>query len=157
MPVQVDKWAATPWKHENVGPTNVSSITCLIEHDGKSALFTGDADPVVVIEAWKRLEKERGKMRLDLLKLNHHGSRKNCSPALLQTLRPKRVLISSDGSYYGHPEKEALSYVIKHVPGVELIFNYDNEYSQPWTDVAAQSKWGYTAKAAGAIGVVVQL
>ena len=157
-PLQVDVWSGTPWAHEDVGATNLSSITCLLEHDGKSALFTGDADPSIVLTAWKRLVQERGKpVRLDLLKLNHHGSRKNCSPELVKALKPRKVLVSSDGSIYGHPEKESLSYVVKHSPNVELFFNYDNAYTQAWTDPSEQAKWGYTAQSGDGLGIEVRL
>jgi beta-lactamase superfamily II metal-dependent hydrolase len=156
--LEVGDWADTRWTHDDVGATNLSSIVCLLEHGGKSALFTGDADPTVVLAAWQRLEKERrSKVQLDLLKLNHHGSHKNCSPALLQRLRPGKVLVSSDGSIYGHPEKEALAYAIKHSPGVELIFNYDNEYSRPWLNKRQHLKWKFSARAGNELGVDIRL
>jgi hypothetical protein len=102
-PLEIDTWAAMPWQHKDVGATNLSSITLLLEHGGRSALFTGDADPVVVTQAWQRPEDERGgKLRLHLLRLNHHGSRNNTSPELMRALRPQQVLVSSDGSCCGH-------------------------------------------------------
>lgn len=147
LPLRIDQWSNT-WTHDDVGPANLSSIVCLLEYKGKSALFTGDADPTIVVSAWKRLAKERGQApKLNLLKLNHHGSKKNCSPELISLLRPKHVLISSDGSIYGHPEKEALATIIKQSEGVELIFNYDNEYSRPWLDNAEKKRWGFTSRA----------
>lgn len=159
-PLQIDVWSQTEWVRADVGATNLSSITCLLEHDGKLALFTGDADPVLVLSAWQRLQAKRKNLknrRLDFLKLNHHGSRKNCSPELIAALKPKVVLVSSDGSIYGHPEKEALSYVIQNSPGVELVFNHDNEYTSPWVDNAEQDKWGYSAYAGNSFGVEVEL
>lgn len=146
LPLDIPGWAGS-WKRADVGASNLSSIVCLLECNDKAALFTGDADPTVVVSAWRRLGKERGKStRLDFLKLNHHGSKRNCSPDLISALKPARVLISSDGSYYGHPEKEALATVVHYAPKVELIFNYDNKFSRPWLDCGQQKRWDFTAR-----------
>ena len=130
----------------------------LIEHEGRAAVLTGDAYPSVVIEGWRRLTAGRGKApNVDLLKLSHHGSHTNTSPSLLSTLKPKRVLISTDGSGYGHPHAETLAWAIKAIKGVELVFNHDNEYSQPWASSAQQPSAGFSVRLGGAAGVDVEL
>lgn len=118
---------------EDSSVANGSSLALLLEHKGRAALMAGDAYPSVVAAAWRRLIRERGgAVALDLLKLSHHGSSTNTSPQLLALLKPKKVLVSTDGSGYGHPHAETLAWALQEIPGVELLFNYSNEYSLPW-------------------------
>lgn len=118
---------------EDSSVANGSSLALLLEHKGRAALMAGDAYPSVVAAAWRRLSRERsGVVALDLLKLSHHGSSTNTSPQLLALLKPKKLLISTDGSGYGHPHAETLAWAVKEIPDVELLFNYSNEYSLPW-------------------------
>lgn len=143
---------------EDTSEANGSSIALLIEHEGRAVVLTGDAYPSVVLKGWRRLIAERGdEPRVDLLKLSHHGSHTNTSPALLRALKPTRVLISSDGSAYGHPHAETLAWAIKAIKGLELVFNHDNEYSQPWGSTAAQHGAGFKVRVGGTRGVDIEL
>lgn len=135
-PIDLDALAKARFSEDD-SVANGSSIALLLECKGKSALLAGDAYPSVLSAAWKRLYDERaGEIRLDLLKLSHHGSGTNTSPRLLAQLRPRHILISTDGSGYGHPHAETLSWALSQDPHVGLAFNYDNSYSKPWMDLA---------------------
>ncbi|MBB5206373.1 beta-lactamase superfamily II metal-dependent hydrolase [Inhella inkyongensis] len=121
---------------EDSSVANGSSLALLLEHKGRAALMAGDAYPSVLAAAWRRLCRERGgAVGLDLLKLSHHGSSTNTSPQLLGLLKPKKLLITTDGSGYGHPHAETLAWALLQIPDVELIFNYSNEYSLPWETI----------------------
>ena len=67
------------------------------------------------------------------------------------------MLISTDGSAYGHPHAETLAWAIKAIKGVELVFNHDNEYSQPWAASARQLGTGFSVRVGGRAGVEIQL
>ncbi len=122
---------------EDSSVANGSSLALLLEYKGRAALMAGDAYPSVLASAWRRLCRERGEtIALDLLKLSHHGSSTNTSPQLLALMKPKKLLISTDGSGYGHPHAETLAWALQQVPDVELIFNYSNAYSLPWKSVS---------------------
>lgn len=122
---------------EDDSVANGSSVALLLECNGKSALLAGDAYPSVLSAAWKRRCNERAvEIRLDLLKLSHHGSNTNTSPQFLTLLKPRRILISTDGSGYGHPHAETLAWALSQDPHIGLAFNYDNSYSMPWMDLA---------------------
>ena len=157
LPIDLDDLAARTFE-EDVSQANGSSIALLVEHQGRAAVLTGDAYPSVVLKGWRRLVADRGQApRVDLLKLSHHGSHTNTSPALLRTLKPRRVLISTDGSAYGHPHAETLAWAIKAIKGVELVFNHDNEYSQPWASTAKQPGASFSVRVGSPGGVDIDL
>ncbi len=135
-PIDLPALAAARF-NEDDSVANGSSLALLLEYRDKAALFAGDAYPSVVQAAWSRLCKERGSdIKLDLLKLSHHGSSTNTSPRLLGLLKPRRILISTDGSGYGHPHAETLAWALTGENTQELLFNHDNAYSRPWVDLA---------------------
>ncbi len=127
---------------------NGSSIALLAEHDGKRCLLTGDAYPGVLMESFERLFAERGPspLRLDAMKVSHHGSRGNTTWPLLYRVECGRYLFSTDGSMFGHPDDECVSRVIAHGgPGATLCFNYRCERTEAWADPALARAKEYTA------------
>jgi len=128
-PIDIDRLAAEPFSEDD-SVANGSSIVLLLEQGRKAAVLTSDAYPSLVLAGWKRVVASRGSApRLDLLKPSHHGSSTNALPELLRTLKPRRVLVSSDDSTYGHPHAQTLARAVRELNGVELLFNCDNEYS----------------------------
>ena len=126
---------------------NGSSIAFLAEYGGKSALLLADAHPTIVAASVKRLCDERGMSQLpvDVLKISHHGSKGNTSAALLKLLDCRRVLISTNGARFQHPDAPCMAQVIKHCRPTEIHFNYRSEQTKPWIDKDAQKKFGYRA------------
>ena len=132
---------------EHVTETNASSIAFLAEHRGKSCLFAADAQPYVLEKTVQRLLAERGETRLqiDAVKVSHHGSRGNTSPALLRLLSCKHFLISTDGSgSSNHPHAETLARIVQECgPGVELWFNYRSDETKIWDDAYLKRRHEY--------------
>jgi beta-lactamase superfamily II metal-dependent hydrolase len=156
-PIDLEALAQARFGEDN-SVANGSSIGLLLECKGKSALLAGDAYPSVLAAAWNRLRKERGaEIPLDLLKLSHHGSSTNTSPRLLALLQPRRILISTDGSGYGHPHAETLAWALSQSPQLGLVFNYDNSYSRPWKALLGSPALRETADVGDGLGVCVRL
>lgn len=91
---------------------NLSSIVCLAELDGKRMLLTGDArgDKVLLgLEAAGLLTKDEP-MKVDLLKVPHHGSSRNLKPEFFERILAKQIVISADGEY-GNPDLETLEMI----------------------------------------------
>ena len=110
---------------EDTSVTNKSSLSFLIEYDGKRMLFTGDAVPSDIVQTLSCMGySKQNRLKLDVLKVSHHGSRNNTSTELLQMIECRKFLISTDGTRYGHPDKEALARIIYTQDCPELIFNY---------------------------------
>jgi hypothetical protein len=126
---------------------NGSSIAFLAEYAGKSALFLADAHPDAVVASLKRLCKERGvkRLKVDAVKVSHHGSKGNTNDALLGLVESPRWLISTNGDQFKHPDKPCIARILKLARPEALYFNYRSEYTKPWLAAASQKKHGYRA------------
>ena len=148
---------------EERSKTNASSIAFLVEYEGQTCLFAADAQPYRLVESIRTLLAERGERRLkvDVMKVSHHGSRGNTSPELLSLLDCKHFLISTNGGggfRPGHPHDETIARIIAGVgPGVELWFNYRSDLTSPWDNPSLMRQHHYKAHypADGQEGLVV--
>jgi beta-lactamase superfamily II metal-dependent hydrolase len=131
-------------------PANGSSIGVLLEFDHRSCLLTGDAVPGALIGPIKRLLKSRGKekLRVDAVKLPHHGSQHNVNEELLDVLSSSRWLFSTNGQQHNHPDPQAVARVVRANQGKDstLHFNYPrgaNARADRWSDRELKDRWGY--------------
>jgi metallo-beta-lactamase superfamily protein len=153
--------AASPFK-QDTAEANGSSIVLLLEHEGTSALLTGDAFPSVVLDGVTRLlaERDAERLALDAFKVPHHGSRANLSPALLRALDCSRHLFSSNGTNTKHPHPEAVARTIDASgAGSTLHFNYSTRFNEAWADDELEEQHDYEAlyPDEGASGLAVTL
>jgi beta-lactamase superfamily II metal-dependent hydrolase len=144
-----------PYSEDKARP-NGSSIAFLMEYkdpeDGleKKCLMTGDAFPSVIKKSLERLPSYDGsKIKIDLLKLSHHGSRNNTSVDLLKLLNCAHYFFSSSGQKFYHPDKETVARVLIHGRGQrkpQLYFNYTSKFNEAWNNKnLAQGIHGYDA------------
>ncbi|MFD9627784.1 DNA internalization-related competence protein ComEC/Rec2 [Peribacillus muralis] len=90
-------------KEEN---TNDSSIVLYTQLGGLSWLLTGDLEE----EGERELLNAFPRLRADILKVGHHGSKTSTSEPFLLQLQPKAALISADkDNRYGHPHEDVLA------------------------------------------------
>jgi competence protein ComEC len=93
-------------------PDNVNdgSIAGIIELNGVSLLFTGDAE-----HGQERKLLESGVIRqADIMHAGHHGSKTSNSDQLLQAVAPVHFVIQSGyNNQYGHPHDEVISRVVE--------------------------------------------
>lgn len=124
---------------EEHSPTNASSLSMLIEYEDIKMLFLGDSLPSDIVSTLNSLGySKENKLKLDVVKISHHGSKHNTSNELLEMLICGKYLISTDGRKFGHPDKEALARIIYSQDCPELIFNY-SVYKDIFTDEELQS------------------
>jgi beta-lactamase superfamily II metal-dependent hydrolase len=141
----VDMLAEEPFESDD-SPTNGSSIAFIAEFEGKRCLFAGDAHPSVLEASVRTLLDEQGESRLhlDAFKISHHGSKGNLSPDLLELLACERYLISTNGSYFDHPDEEAIARIVAHGDGGPVLcFNYRSEKNAVWDDAVLKGEYGY--------------
>jgi hypothetical protein len=134
---------------EDAGAPNGSSIALLAEYGGAAAILGADAYASVLAASIRRLLQQRGidRLKLDAFKLPHHGSKNNLSGDLLQLLDCRRYLLSSNGEYFQHPDRQAVARVIKYGGArPELHFNYRSEFNRVWEGADLQQKYGYSAR-----------
>lgn len=89
---------------------NSSSIAFIASYAGCSILFLGDANPDLIVEELTRLGYSAdNKLKVDLVKLSHHGCKHNSSKALFSAIDCDSYLISTNGAgpYY-HPDRETI-------------------------------------------------
>ncbi|MBN1876729.1 MAG: MBL fold metallo-hydrolase [Anaerolineae bacterium] len=113
---------------------NRVSIAFLFQLYGKSILFLADSHPSIVVNSLKRLGYSRDrKLKVDLVKLSHHGSKFNTSDELLSLIQCDSFAISANGQNRDYfPHKECLARILCSsgrdlTNKVQFIFNYDND------------------------------
>ena len=144
--IDVEALAETPYEPDR-GEANGSSIALLAEYDGRSILLSGDAFAPLLETTIPRLLRQRDeeRLRLDALKVSHHGGRGNTSPGLLGLVRSEHFLLSTNGSRYRHPHQETIARILKSQRHVRLHFNYRTEENEVWDDRDLQDEWRYEA------------
>jgi beta-lactamase superfamily II metal-dependent hydrolase len=146
----VDALAAAQFASDHAAP-NGSSIAVLAEYGGASALLAADAHAPVLVQSIRKLLAERGgadRLKIDAFKVSHHASQNNVSTELMSLLDCPRFLISTNGSHFYHPDREAVARLIKHgrpeTGKPELIFNYRTGYNDVWERADLQEQHGFT-------------
>jgi len=133
----------------DAAPANGSSIAFLAECGRRSALLLADAHAPVVCASLRRLLAARGQTRLkvDAMKVAHHGSRGNTTDELMALVECPRYLLSTNGDQFHHPDDEALERIVGSAQPqrVQLCFNYLSEANRDWADPARQQRLGYDA------------
>jgi beta-lactamase superfamily II metal-dependent hydrolase len=114
---------------EDSSVPNGSSIAFLLEVGGRSFLLLADAHPSVIETALRELGySEDNKLKIDAIKVAHHGSRRNSNSELYGILDCTHYLISTDGKRHGFPDKEALARIISTNTNKSVLhFNYEIE------------------------------
>jgi hypothetical protein len=129
---------------------NGSAIAFLAEFGGKSCLFLADAHPDAVSASLKRLSAQRGLQRLkvDAVKVAHHGSKANTSDELMALIESPRFLFSTNGAIFKHPDREAVQRVIGRNTQLRprLYFNYKTQFNEEWAAPKLQQQLAYSAE-----------
>jgi hypothetical protein len=96
---------------------NLASIVVLARADGRTALLTGDARGDDTLDALRAAGLlKRGKpLKLDLLKLPHHGSDRNVDQDYFDSIHAKHYVISADGKFT-NPDVPTLEMISKSRP-----------------------------------------
>jgi hypothetical protein len=127
-------------------PANGSSIAVMLEVEGKRVLLGADAHARVLTDGLQQLAARYGTATLDvdLFKLPHHGSAGNLTRELLELMRCDQYVVSTNGSYFHHPDPEAIE-VLGRPGAAELPtvhFNYLSDTTRRWADPAEQTRVG---------------
>lgn len=84
---------------ESTSPINESSLIFLFEYEGTKVLFTGDVGKEGLSKAIKYAHDNNIKLNdCSIIKMPHHGSRKNVNPAIMDAFVGSRVLYYSCAS-----------------------------------------------------------
>jgi len=132
-PGEIDQWLQDQLKTDS-SAANGSSIAFLLEFECNSCLFLGDAHADIVSESISRLlQPNVERLKVDAVKVSHHGSRANINQELMNLIDARHFLVSSDGSYHEHPDPEAIEAIIQgSLQDPTIWFNYRSDYTTPW-------------------------
>jgi hypothetical protein len=116
----------------DTSPFNLSSIVCLVKSNDKTMLLTGDGRDDDILEGIRNnnLLDANGKCNVDILKIPHHGSDRNSSVELYQTVVAKHYVISANGKHH-NPDKLMLEMFAEGTKGRDdftlHLTNHDGE------------------------------
>lgn len=97
---------------------NKASISFILSYENKNIAFLGDAHAECIIEG---MNKHWSKEKIHLVKLPHHGSKKNVNLDLLKKLNCDQYIICHKNQVY----KETLARIMKFNDTANIYCNYD--------------------------------
>nr|WP_315220535.1 hypothetical protein [uncultured Duganella sp.] len=140
---------------------NGSSIAFLARCNGKSCLFLADAHRDIINRSLKKLAKQEGEtLRVDAVKMSHHGSKNNLTAEFFDLVDAKHYLFSTNGDIHDHPDAAAVEAVIAGSTREPVLwFNYRSPFTQPYEARARLPGARFTTRfpAPGEEGIVVAL
>jgi competence protein ComEC len=92
-------------RHDPAYDANDNSLVLRIDYGQRSFLFAGDAEA----HAEAMLVGSAARLRADVLKVAHHGSRTSSTPAFLRAVAPRLAVVSAGATNrFGHPHVEVI-------------------------------------------------
>jgi len=127
---------------------NRTSIAFIGVYGGRSCLFAGDKPNDAMLSVIQSLLDKRKikkeQLQLDAWKVAHHGSRKSTLYTLMQKLSAPKLLISSDGKYYGFPNEDTIAKFLKfNQRPLTFYFNYRHAKNTRWDDDELRDAYMY--------------
>ncbi|MCR1891474.1 MBL fold metallo-hydrolase [Ligilactobacillus murinus] len=107
----VEELVAYPFEEDTTLP-NKTSIAFILEYNQKKVCMLADAHPSIVLENLKKVYLEP--VKVDLIKVPHHGSRRNLNSDIIKYIQSENFLIScKEHNRYNFPSKETISRIIR--------------------------------------------
>lgn len=115
-------------KNIELDPANAVSLAILLEYYEKKILFLGDSKDSIIIPQLEKTYNSEKKLKLDFIKLSHHGSKFHTSNEFLSLIECSNFIISTNGKY-NHPTLEVLARILCHKDRkknqrIEFYLNY---------------------------------
>jgi len=129
-----------PAKSQDKSVPNLSSIVVFVEIGGRTLLLTGDAHGQDIVTAWKELELGTEPVRIDLLKMPHHGSIRNVTEDFLEFFVADHYVFSANGKY-DNPDAPVVEAVVK-MHGQRNIGLHFTNADVTWSETYALEKNG---------------
>jgi competence protein ComEC len=103
---RVEVLAPCPGFSPDLG-ANDNSYVLRISYGARSLLLVGDTEHE---EEAGLLATQRDRLRADVLKVGHHGSRTSSTPAFIEAVRPREAVVSAGcRNRFGHPHPQTLA------------------------------------------------
>ena len=106
-------------------------------------LMAGDATSKDLEDNFEKvgLLSETDQIHDDAWKLSHHGSKKSTQDYRTRMIQKEKILVSSDGKRYNHPDTEIIAkLLINQKSKLDIYFNYTSSYNKIWGDQTIQNE-----------------
>jgi hypothetical protein len=133
-----------PAKSQDKSVPNLSSIVVLVEVGGKKLLLTGDAHGDDVVAAWGEVGLGALPATLDVLKMPHHGSIRNCTEKFLKSFVAKHYVFSANGKF-DNPDAPTLEALVEIHGNRDIVLHFTNE-DVTWEETQKVQKTGTKVK-----------
>ena len=134
-----------PKKSQDKSVPNLSSIVVLVEVGGKKLLLTGDAHGDDVVAAWDEVGGLGAlPATLDVLKMPHHGSIRNCTEKFLKSFVAKHYVFSANGKF-DNPDAPTLEALVEIHGNRDIVLHFTNE-DVTWEETQKVQKSGAKVK-----------
>ncbi|ACT95401.1 ComEC/Rec2 family competence protein [Dyadobacter fermentans] len=104
---------------------NSSSIAFALRTPDLSILLLGDSHPHLIQQSMKMAGySTEKKLKVDIVKVSHHGSKNNTTNDVLDMIECDRFIISTNGgnSKHTHPDRETIARIIHHPERTRLKY-----------------------------------
>lgn len=113
---------------------NGSSIAFLASYRGRTCLFLADAHADIVCDSIRKLlANGQAFLKVDAVKVSHHGSHNNFTAEFMELVDADHWLISTNGDVHELPNASAIEAIIvgsRSKP--TLWFNYRSKFTEPF-------------------------
>ena len=133
-----------PKKSQDKSVPNLSSIVVLVEVGGKKLLLTGDAHGDDVVAAWTEVGLGALPATVDVLKMPHHGSIRNCTEKFLKSFVAKHYVFSANGKF-DNPDAPTLEALVEIHGNRDIVLHFTNE-DVTWAETQKVQKSGAKVK-----------
>lgn len=143
--IDLEKIKNTEYVADN-SATNGSSISFILEVDGKRVLFLGDSHAETIVDSLiEQYGEENKPIWFDAVKLSHHGSYNNNSPELFKLIDSDKWMILTNGQGYNHPDEPTLANIIGRDREYKrsLFFNYALPVCEKYNHEDLHSEYQY--------------
>lgn len=131
--VDINTILAETYTCDKVSPENDASMAFILQtKDKKNYLFFGDANIDTILCSIDELKGFEHPIHFECVKLSHHGSKNNFKPELLDKIESDNYIISTDGTRFGHPDKELIAWIVGKTEA-RLWFNYPERANKIFT------------------------
>ncbi|QYE35684.1 MULTISPECIES: hypothetical protein [Sphingosinicellaceae] len=140
---------------------NLSSVVLLAEADGRRMLLTGDARGDHILQGLEAAGLlVDGRIALDLLKVQHHGSDRNADAGFFERVTADVYVISANGKH-GNPDLQTLVWIVEAAKAagrrVTIIVTHDAPSLAALRGSHPAADWGYILKTVDGPAHVVDL
>ncbi|RYJ44277.1 MBL fold metallo-hydrolase [Flavobacterium beibuense] len=134
-------------------PGNGSSISFILNANGKKILMLADAHAEPIMERLKELHPGKQQIYFDAVKISHHGSANNNPKELFDLIDSPLYFISTNGKHpsHVHPDIQTVSFIVNRPIRCfkgkrRLIFNYYPQHLSGLFEEDLQVEFNYTAE-----------